>query len=416
MTELCSRKECTGCGACANICIHSCISMETDSEGFIYPVVDERKCVDCNLCRSTCPVLNKPSVRDRIFPEAYAALYRNKTVLKNSASGGMFRAFAEHWTGSIYGAFMNKDFTVCIKKADCKEDLKAMQGSKYVWSAMNDIYKQIKEELENGQQVLFFGLPCQAAAVRKYIKKDYTNLICIDIVCHGAPSPELFKDYALGIETRYGRIKSISFTDKTYKWVPIIEKYTKIITNRTEMLRDYTEDPYMSMFIHGWSYRNSCYRCKFADAYRVGDITLGDFFGLGIRDKYTGNTDDGISQVIVNTQKGKDFFESLTNITAERRELKECLRGNRNLWKSSEEPSVRSQLYKDYAKYGFQYIESKYYARLKKGLGTRIKYILRKRFPKLVAYLMLKKYEMDGSNERIEEIIKNMEQSLKKNY
>lgn len=219
-----------------------------------------------------------------------------------------------------------------------------------------------------------------------------------------------------GIETRYGRIKSISFTDKTYKWVPIIEKYTKIITDRTEILRDYTEDPYMSMFIHGWSYRNSCYHCKFADAYRVGDITLGDFFGLGIRDKYTGNTDDGISQVIVNTQKGRDFFESLTNITAERRELKECLRGNRNLWKSSEETSVRSQLYKDYVEYGFQYIELKYYARFKKGLSTRIKYILRKRFPKLVAYLMLKKYEIDGSNERIEEIIKDMEQSLKKDY
>lgn len=408
MKEICKRELCTGCGACANSCNISCIVMAPNSEGFLYPEIDSTRCVDCNKCRTACPIVETPKVYDRIQPEALATINEDEQVLLNSASGGMFRAFADQWDGSVYGAYMREDYSVFIQKANNKDDLKKMQGSKYVYSNMNNTYQLIKKELTENIKVLFFGLPCQVAGLRKYLQKDYDNLVCVDIVCHGTPSTKLFQDYMSSLKKNYGNIKDISFTDKTKKWVPIIERITCIKTEDKTILRDYTQDTYMTMFINEWVYRESCYQCKFADIQRMGDITIGDFFGLGVINKYKGNTDHGVSQVLLNTKKGKIFFDSIKAIQSESRPLDECLLGNSNLWKASSCPSVRLHIYEEYNQYGYDYIVNKYCKNFSNSMGTKIKYLMRKHMPKTVARIMIKKKGRNVDLQEIHNKIRNL--------
>ncbi len=388
--KLCEKLECTGCSACVNACGHSCITMITSEEGFIYPSIDAEKCIDCNQCSNACPVLERPSVSERIYPVSYASIIEDKEILMNSASGGMFRAFADQWDGSVYGAYMLEDYSVHIKRAESVDDLKAMQGSKYVFSNMDEIYKTIKLELINNQNVLFFGLPCQVAGLRKYLKIEYANLLCVDIVCHGTPSTKLYQDYIMSLEREYGKIDTICFTDKSRRWVPLIERNTRIEVNDKAITRDFTEDPFMTMFINEWIYRESCYKCKFADIYRMGDITIGDFFGLGIRKKYNDDASRGVSQVLINTIKGKNFFDSLKGIRSTHRELEECLLGNKNLWKPSHRPEVRSHIYSEYIEYGFDYLVKHYCEPYSNTLSTKLKYKMRRYMPRLVTRLILR--------------------------
>lgn len=389
MSKLCERTLCTGCGACMNICPVMAILMEQDNSGFWFPVINPKKCIDCGICQKTCPVINSPEITDRIYPRAYAAINLNKEQLKNSSSGGMFRAFADSWDGAIYGAYLNSDYTVHIKKAEDENDLLSMQGSKYVFSRTDYIYNEIKSALDKGESILFFGLPCQVAALRKYLAYNYTNLLCIDIVCHGCPSEKLFQDFIKETEQELGKIKRISFTDKECKWVPTIEKNTRIVTETTNMFLDFTQNPYMYMFMKGWVYRDSCYQCKFANIKRMGDLTIGDFFGLGIFYKYNGQTENGVSQVLVNTKKGMQYFDGIENIQKETRVLEECMLGNPNLWKPSERPLQRSEIYQNYEKYGWCFVVDKYWKKSASNIITKTKYLIRKTLPRFATRLMI---------------------------
>lgn len=380
--------DCSGCGACMNICPSSAIRMRENEEGFLFPEIKKEKCTDCGTCIKVCPVINLPRVDERIQQVAYVAINQDIEELKHSASGGMFRLMSGQWTGSVYGAYMGQDFSVYLKEAISENDLSAMQGSKYVFSHTGHVYADIKKKLDKGEKVLFFGLPCQVAALRNYCGVN-DGLLCVDIVCHGVPSESLFHDYIKTLERQYGKVRQILFTAKIRKWNPLVEKNLRVVTESGEFTRDFTQDPYMWWFVNCLSYRESCYHCKFATIKRIGDITIGDFFGLGIIKPYKGDTSYGVSQVLINTKKGAAFFNSLDCITKEERSIEECMTGNANLYKASLEPKARKEFYHDYAQHGFSYICKKYYDAPARKISVKIKYILRRIMPRFACRLLL---------------------------
>ena len=208
MIHLTNNADCCGCGACANICPHSAIRMDFDSLGFLYPKVDSTKCTDCGLCNRVC-AFNESKETD-VFktPQAFAARHKNLLEIETSRSGGAFIAFSD-WilsqNGVVYGAGYSDQFRVVHKRATTKQEVREFKGSKYVQSDITSIFSQIKEDLKREIPVLFSGTPCQTAAISSFIGKEKENLFLIDIICHGVPSPFIWRDY----------IKSVSYTHLT---------------------------------------------------------------------------------------------------------------------------------------------------------------------------------------------------------
>jgi len=196
MISIKDKKDCTGCYSCSNICPHNYITMEIDTEGFWYPRVDNTKCTKCGLCLKVCPIKNKITIRN--IPIAYACINKNEAVRLESSSGGIFTLIAEQVIdngGIVFGAGFNIDNGVEHNYVETKGELYRFRGSKYVQSKTGDTYKQIKDHIKQGKEVLFSGTPCQVAGLKLYIGQPYSKLFCIDIVCHGVPSPKVWEHY-----------------------------------------------------------------------------------------------------------------------------------------------------------------------------------------------------------------------------
>lgn len=304
------KKSCNGCTACAVVCPKGAIEMVEDNEGFIYPRIIEEKCVKCGKCLRTCS--NYSKLQDREFT-AYAAINNDKEVLSQSTSGGAFSAIAKKLFESkntvCYGAAYNEKFEVMHMRAETLEETFKFRGSKYLRSNILGIYASVKEDLKAGKQVLFTGTPCQTAGLSTYLNKDYPNLIICDIICHSNPSPKVFKKYIKGLELKQGsKVKEYSFRAKANGWEnlkPIVEYENGI---KEEELT------FLAAFLRAIANRPCCYDCKFIKPYNYADITLGDFWGV---DKLTNITgyQKGTSLVLLNTKKGKDFFEDVEGLT-----------------------------------------------------------------------------------------------------
>lgn len=385
---ICDEERCTGCEACRNICPKHAINMRQSEEGFFYPEITD-ECVSCEFCGKVCPAIHDPVTCGHIYPKVYAAFNDDPDILDRSSSGGMFRLFADHWDGDVYGASMRENFTVHLHKAKSQQDLISMQGSKYVYSHTEDVYKDIKTSLDKGGKVLFFGLPCQVAGLRNFCGRDFEKLLCVDIVCHGTPSEKLFQDYLENEQKGIGKIDGYNATYKSRKWTPMIEKNIRIVSKDKIVSRDFTEDPYMWWFNNNWSFRPSCYQCKFADIYRQGDITIGDFFGLGVYRSYGETVSRGVSQVLINTKKGENFFNSLELKHKVERSLEEAMLGNPNLWKPTAKPQISDSFYGDYVKNGYAFLHKEYFLNRSRGFSVRVKKFLRKNCPRLTTQLML---------------------------
>ena len=296
--------ECTGCAACVNVCPNNAIQMIDNSEGFQYPVIQEAQCVECGVCYDRCPAV-RYDIQER-KAECYA-MWAEDDIRLISSSGGMFTLLAEsvlNKDGYVCGAAWGTHFTLEHIIIHHKKEITRLRGSKYVQSSIGTIYRKIKELLDEGKEVLFSGCPCQVAGIKKYLNKEYETLYTIDLVCHGAPSPKAFVQYLNGVSQ--GReIKKIDFRNKKiHGWgTPIDIEFTdgSCYTN------DCYHDPWYKGFLNGVTTRLSCGSCKYAGMNRIGDITLGDFWGIGKIDK---NLDDrkGTSLVIINTKKGRDIF------------------------------------------------------------------------------------------------------------
>lgn len=310
MIKIKDKKDCCGCYACYSICPKQCITMKADEEGFWYPVVNQDKCINCNLCKKVCPIINKPECisYDR---KAYAMYNKNEDVRLQSSSGGIFTLLAEYIinnNGKVYGATFDDDFNVKHIGIDKLENISLLQGSKYVQSKIENVYKSVKTDLNNGRQVLFTGTPCQVVGLKSFLRKEYDNLILMDIVCHGVPSPLIWQKYLDELKKSYKQnIQQIYFRNKDTGW----KNYSiKIVFDKDIYKKIGLNDVYMRGFIGDIYLRPSCYSCKFKGIERISDITVADFWGIqNVKPKMDDNK--GISLVVIQSEKGKAIFEKV---------------------------------------------------------------------------------------------------------
>lgn len=311
------RTDCVGCYACFNACAFSAISMEEDEEGFRYPKVDCEKCRDCGACERACPSLNlqaiygQQSAEERELPRTYAAINPDEAVRQDSSSGGIFHLLAMQCIeqgGIVFGAGFDADWEVCHQPAETEADLAKLRVSKYLQSRIEDTFQQVQSELRTGRQVLFAGTPCQCAALKQFLHKPYENLFLADFICHGVPSPAVWRKY-LALRAKDKEIRKISFRNKNLSW----ERFLLAISygNANKYLaEDLNQDLYLKTFLQNIDLRPSCYHCQFCRANRPTDIALADFWGVNEEcpEMYDGK---GTSLVFVQSEKGKKAFDEL---------------------------------------------------------------------------------------------------------
>ena len=308
------KEHCTGCYACANICPKGCISMETDQEGFWYPEVDYSQCIECGRCIKVCPIIQIPlqGRNERNEPLAYGCYNKNESVRLESSSGGLFTLIAEEVIGVggvVFGARFDDKFNVIHDHAESLDDLDLFRGSKYVQSSIGTSYEKAREFLREGRLVLFTGTPCQIGGLKYYLGRDYDNLLCQDIVCHGVPSPRVWQKYVAYREERAGApARRISFRRKKEGW----KKYSVsfFFENNTEYVQIHSKDLYMQAFLKDICLRPSCHACHFKTINRHSDLTLADFWGIqNIAPEL--DDDKGTSFVIVHSEKGHKLLERI---------------------------------------------------------------------------------------------------------
>lgn len=312
MIQLTNKADCCGCGGCQQSCPKGCITMEPDGEGFLYPKVDEKACVNCGLCQKACPILGnqKPAARQ---VGAYAAYTPDEKLREASSSGGVFSVLAEEILkrgGVIAGAAFDEDFSVHHILVENDAQLNRLRGSKYVQSRMEDTYTQVRSLLKQGKTVLFTGVACQVAGLKAFLGKDYDNLYTVDVLCHGVPSPKVWKQYLAEQQRQYGgAVVTASFRHKRKGW----KKFSMVLDFDND--KQYHEildlDTYMRLFLSNICLRPSCHSCHFKEFPRVADLTIGDAWGI---EKHMPQMDDdrGTSVVLVNSEKGQMLWDELS--------------------------------------------------------------------------------------------------------
>ena len=342
MNQICEMNRCTGCAACVSICPHNAVSLIENELGFKYPQIDNYECINCGLCEKTCPQNHEINDTNEI-KKIYAAYSKDKGIRKNSSSGGVFSEIATKIIslgGVVYATKMSDDcksafFAECTKI----EDLKSFRGSKYLQSDVGSIYKDIKYTLDkSGKKVMFVGTGCQVAGLRAYLKKNYDNLLCVDIICHGVPSPKLWRKHISGVESELNIVaKSVNFRYKKPSWT----EFSLLIEGKDgkKYIKSKFDDQYLIGFLTELTLRPNCYTCPYASISRTGDVTLADFWGYKSTEYKMRNTEKGISLVLINTEKGQKVFDSIEDrIMVTEKKLKEAMSGNRSLkepWKKN---------------------------------------------------------------------------------
>lgn len=315
MIEIKEKSKCCGCTACKSICPKNAITMEYDEEGFLYPKIDKKKCVDCGLCERICPIINRKK-EERCEQKAYIFQHKDDAVRRQSTSGGAFTAIAEYVIekeGIVYGAIFDENFKVIHTGIDRKEDLYKFRNSKYVQSEIGNCYKEVKDNLNWGKIVCFSGTACQIEGLKSFLKKDYENLILVDVVCRAVPSPLIWKKYLNMQKKRYKDIKKIMFRDKYYGYkYSNLSIYNKDNNKKQEYHQGVETDPYLRAFFSNICDRPSCHKCSFRKRYRVSDITIWDCFNVEDFNKKF-NDDKGTTRVLVHTEKGKNIIEALSD-------------------------------------------------------------------------------------------------------
>lgn len=360
MKNVISKINCSGCMVCKHKCPKKCIHILETREGFSYPYIEEEQCIHCGLCTQNCPFNNElfysaPS-------KAYAVQRSNKEKCMKSSSGGLFSALAEAvliHRGVVFGVCMSDEFEVYHKFIDTINDIDDLRGSKYVESDLRNTFEEAFLFLESGKQVLFSGTPCQIAGLRGYLKKDYKNLITIDLICNGVPSYRMFKEYRLWLNSRYGEVKKISFRDKSAQGWGLISSFE---SSKKKFYNTATLDPYSYGFEKLYFNRLSCYGCKYADERRVGDITIGDYWGI---EEVNSNLDihRGVSVSLLNSDKGAQLFDEIVQageIEACQTGMEAAQKHNSNMKTPKMKPPVRDVIYDILDSEGFEAIRKRF--------------------------------------------------------
>lgn len=312
MIQIVDKTKCCGCTACYNICPEQALEMKADSEGFYYPEVKRERCTNCKLCEKVCPVLNKKEHEE--ITKGYIVRHKDSIIVNQSTSGGAFTAVASYLVGQgavVYGAGYDDRMQVVCKRAEKYEQLGEMRGSKFVQSSLGTTYIQIKNELHEGKVVLFTGTPCQVSGLITFLGTKPDNLLCIDFVCRGVPSPGLWKNYVSMMEEKYAsKMIDVKFKHKTYGYhtstMKIVFENGKIYYGSGRI------DPYMKAFVKELSSRPSCSACLFKEIERLSDITLFDCYKFS---EITDCRDDdkGYTSILIHTNRGRKIFNEIKN-------------------------------------------------------------------------------------------------------
>lgn len=359
MPNLANKSQCTGCTACASICPQNCIQMKENSEGFSYPVIkDNSICISCRACERVCPILND-NQRNEEQTKAYAALSKDDGLRMESSSGGVFSELAKlvlETNGIVYGASYDKDFKVKHIGIENVELLGKLRGAKYSQSELSTSFQRIKMQLDADRQVLFSGTPCQIGGLKAFLKKDYANLFCIDFVCHGVPSPLVWKkyvEYRARIDNNSNTPEYINLRNKESGWSHFSYKVEFAYPGEKRYLCRNNEDLFMKLFVSNYILRRSCSDCHYKGYSRVADITLGDFWGIW---NIIPDMDDnkGTSLVLTHSDKGEKLLKTAAdNLRYGQVTLDQATMMNASLIKSSFSQPSRDKVLDEIAQNGF---------------------------------------------------------------
>ncbi|MFI3281447.1 MAG: Coenzyme F420 hydrogenase/dehydrogenase, beta subunit C-terminal domain [Rikenellaceae bacterium] len=315
MIKIQSKDRCCGCGACQQVCPTNCISLAEDQEGFLYPRVDVLRCVECGRCEHVCPLIHRAPKRRPL--NIYAAKSRCDTTREQSSSGGLFTLLANRIIevgGVVFGAKFTDRWELEQAAAETIDAVAPLRGSKYLQSRTGDTSTRVKCELQSGRDVMYVGTPCQIAGLKRFLSKDYDNLLTVDFICHGVASPKVWRRY-LGELSSGGSsdfITAISFRNKELGWRNYCfkiwakdntpDKPDQLIVNE-----HFADNIYMRGFLSSLYLRPSCYSCQAKDGRSRSDITLADYWGVATsRPEF--DDDRGVSAVMINSAKGRQYY------------------------------------------------------------------------------------------------------------
>lgn len=311
--EICDKSLCTACYSCFNACNVGCIEMKLDEDGCIRPHIDSDRCVDCGQCQKHCPVNNTPEFNS--VKSTIAAFAKNSDINKSSTSGGIATLLSLNTVdknGIVFSSRITDDLSVEMKGCSNEKEVMLSQGSKYVHSHINNSFKEIKNELENGREVLVISTPCQISGLKAFLQKNYEKLYTVDIICHGTPDQNIFLEYTkneLGDEI--SQVSDIKFRDSR-PFATGINYILQYLDKDKKPLRylPFRSSSYYWCFLYGYSFRENCYHCMYARQERMGDVTLGDFWGFD-DSEFKKKKNSGISLVLINTDKGQQLFDRI---------------------------------------------------------------------------------------------------------
>lgn len=383
MIDKLDKSLCTGCTACKVVCPKQCIRMKKNEEGFNQPIIDLESCINCNLCEAVCPVMNPLNVHKET--SAYAIINKNEEERLNSTSGGFFSVLANYVldnSGYVVGANYNVQYVVQHIIINNKEELYKLRGAKYSQSELRNIFNQVKELLDKNELVLFSGTPCQVGGLKAYLRKEYSNLITVDLICHGVPSPKVWKSY---VEYRSNKDNNgqlplnINLRSKSSGW----SKYGYSVEfdyGSHKYSNVNNQDLFMKVFIGDYCLRESCSNCVFKGIHRVSDFTLGDYWGVW--DQLPEMDDNkGTSLVFIHSEKGKQLFDTLNDkVSHASIDVNKSIEMNPSMIRSSKAKDTRNDFLIEVNSENFDEIVNKYYVvNLSKGrLRNRIRNKLKK--------------------------------------
>lgn len=392
------KKDCCGCEVCANVCPKKAITMQEDEYGFIYPSINKEKCIKCGLCKKKCAYQNDSNIQQSV-KKTYVALSEDINMIKKSASGGVFANIAREIIkneGVVYGCTMDLENDKLFPhhiRIDKKSQISKLQGSKYVQSKMNNIYVSVKKDLLEKKVVLFSGTPCQVAALYSFLGNidERKNLYTIDIICHGIPNIQFFQDYLKMLEKKIkGKIIDFSFRDKSEGWGlkgKVIYKDKKGEINEKIILSHLSS--YYSLFLNSSIYRVNCYSCKYAGPNRIGDITIGDYWGVEkqhpeymVVNNGKMNPKFGISCILINNKQGEILIDKFSSgLYKNKSTFEKVSQYNEQLNKPSFQNEERNIVMEEYKNNGYKGVEKYFQKKIGK---KRLLYIIWNKIPRKI--------------------------------
>lgn len=377
------KNNCCGCTACMSICPNSAITMDTDKEGFKYPIIDAEKCIECNLCKDVCSFQNGYDISMNLSePLVYAVKNNDESIRMSSTSGGAFTAISDYIIenhGVIYGVAFDDDFNVVHQRAENQEQRDKFKGSKYVQSELGDIFLQINQDLKENKDVLFTGTPCQCSGLKTYL--NATNiitekLVLCDIVCHGTPSPLLWRDHIESCEKKANsKLKEYYCRSKILGWHGHNEMV--VYENGKSDYRSLTSQKHKNVFYSHNGLRPSCHNCKYTNLERCSDITMADFWGI---EKSMPDFDDnkGVSLLLINTYKGSEIFNKIKyKVAYKKSNTRDCLQPQ--LQYPAKASPKREKFWMDYYNKGYSFVVKRHtQLSIKNQIKIKVSLVLKK--------------------------------------